>query len=257
MSTYVGYIYCITNKLNGKQYIGQTNTSVNKRYTEHLRCAGSGMDTTSLLYRAMRKYGTDNFYVDSLECVTSETKTGLKELLNDREIFYVASNGTYMPNGYNMTVGGYAFAAHVTTGVFEVDHTGLVVSHYASLRDAQFASGVDERNIGHACRSKSHFSGNRFWYLDKEFDFVVGQTIGVQSRGKNNWHGRRMRPRKPVDRFTKDGVFIDTFDSASIAAQKLHICQAHISKCCLGSRKTAGGYRWSFTNLNDIKEEVQ
>ena len=247
MAVYIGYIYCITNNVTGKQYVGQTNTTVERRYREHIRCANSGEDTTSLLYRSMRKHGVDNFTIETLETVTANNRDQLKTLLNDREIFHVAQKNSYKPNGYNMTEGGYAFADHVTTGVYEVNEAGLVVAHYASMREAQLATGTDERTIGHACRSQSHFGGNRFWYLDT-CDLDVGQTIGAQSRGKHNWPGHQTRPTKPVRRFTKSGVYIDTFESASIAARELHICQAHISKCCLGSRKTAGGYRWSFAN---------
>lgn len=245
MLVYTGYIYCITNSINSKQYVGQTNTTIERRYAEHIRCAKSLDDTTSLLYRAMRKYGTDKFTIEKLEVVSAHSREELKTILNEREIAFIADKNTYKPNGYNMTTGGFAFADHVTTGVFEVDHTGLVVNHCPSLREAQIATGIDEGNIWHSCRSKSHYGGSRFWYLD-ENDFTVGQNIGEQFRGKTNWHGRKTRPIKPVDRFTKDGQFVDTFDSASAAARDLHICQAHISKCCLGVRKTAGGYRWSF-----------
>ena len=246
---YVGYIYCITNKVTEKRYVGQTSTTVQQRYKEHTRCALSGANTTSILYKSMRKHGLNSFYVETLEKLTADSKEHLKSLLNEREMFHIADKDTYKPNGYNMTEGGYAFADHVTVGVFDVDQSGVVVAHYTSMREAQQATGVDEDSVCHACRSNSHFGGGHFWYLD-DCGFNVGQNIGPQSRGKNNWPGHKTRPGIPVNRHTKDGVYIDTFCSATIAAKELNISHAHISKCCHGIRKTAGGYRWSFANQN-------
>ena len=241
-----GYIYCITNEITGKQYIGQTNTSVTTRYNEHLRCALSGTGNY-LLYLSMRKYGIDNFHVETIEVLHADSAENLKSILNEREIFHIADKSTYKPNGYNMTLGGQSFADHHVVGVYEVDALGFVLAHHQSMRDAQRDTGTNEASIWHACNSKSHFSNGRFWYLDSN-NFEIGQNIGVQSRGKNNWFGHRTKPQIPVSRFTKDGAYIDTFESASDAAKQLNISQAHISKCCNGLRNTTGGYRWSFAN---------
>lgn len=243
---YIGYIYCITNHLNGKQYVGQTNVSVDSRYNEHIRCAIK-TESHLLLYRSIRKYGVDNFSVDTIDTVSAESASELKALLNELEIRYIAELNTYMPNGYNMTKGGYAFSNHVTTGVYAVNEDGIVLAHYSSMRNAQHETGVEEDAIGHACKSKSHYAKGLFWYFDT-CDFSIGANIGKQRRGKTNWLGHKSYSGKSVNRYSRDFKFIDTFVSAAEAARQLNICQAHISRCCLGDRKTAGGYRWSFAN---------
>ena len=49
---------------------------------------------------------------------------------------------------------------------------------------------------------------------------------------------------KPVYQFTKNGEFIKEWRSGKYAQEQLNIC--HISACCLGKRKTAGGYVWRY-----------
>lgn len=34
------------------------------------------------------------------------------------------------------------------------------------------------------------------------------------------------------------------FESATIAAKEMNLCQSHISAVCRGERKTHGGYHW-------------
>jgi group I intron endonuclease len=58
------YIYKITNLVNDKVYVGLTTRTIHQRYNDHLR-AYKKEDT--LLYRAMRKYGIENFEVTELE----------------------------------------------------------------------------------------------------------------------------------------------------------------------------------------------
>lgn len=82
-------IYLITNTINCKRYIGKTTQSLEKRWYQHCKNAEYGQDT--YLYRAIRKYGKNNFTIENL-C----------EGLGDEEILMIE---TYSPE-YNMTLGG-------------------------------------------------------------------------------------------------------------------------------------------------------
>lgn len=83
-------IYRITNVVNSKFYIGKTSKTVQERFQRH--CYNHQKQNT-YLYKAMRKYGVENFICEVLE----ETDNP-----NDREIYWIQ---TLQPH-YNMTLGG-------------------------------------------------------------------------------------------------------------------------------------------------------
>lgn len=92
-------IYCIINIISRSIYIGQTSSSVERRFYEHNLNAFSYNKKTKL-YDAMRKYDAENFEVIELEC--SETKTQINAL----EIEYINVCKHIGINLYNMTNGG-------------------------------------------------------------------------------------------------------------------------------------------------------
>lgn len=89
------FIYKITNRLNGKIYIGQT-TNPTRRFQEH-RGKGYGQDNEKILYKAFNKYGINNFSFEIIEEV---------ENYNEREKYWIEFYDCITPKGYNMTEGG-------------------------------------------------------------------------------------------------------------------------------------------------------
>lgn len=88
-----GIIYKITNKVNGKSYIGQTRYTIEFRWRQHQH-----KKDNTYFHNAIHKYGIENFSIEVLEeCDTKD--------LNSREIFYIAKYDTFN-NGYNLTIGG-------------------------------------------------------------------------------------------------------------------------------------------------------
>ena len=99
MSHSITCIYLIKNKINNKIYIGQA-VNYDRRIKEHQRryTDETAKSQKSYLYRAMRKYGIENFDFSVLqECSIGE--------LDNLEQFYIAKYDS-LNNGYNMTIGG-------------------------------------------------------------------------------------------------------------------------------------------------------
>lgn len=93
----IGYIYVIKNKCNNKVYIGQTRTSIEQRWKEHLR---DSKRCKYMLYNAMRKYGVENFYIEQLDVCNIE-------LLDEMEMSYIKIfKSTDDRYGYNISIGG-------------------------------------------------------------------------------------------------------------------------------------------------------
>ena len=89
-------IYKVTNKINGKVYIGKITKGLDERKKAHIE---QSKNKRSYFYNAIRRYGIDSFFWEVLiECNNQKS-------LNEHEKFFIA---VYRANGnvYNLTDGG-------------------------------------------------------------------------------------------------------------------------------------------------------
>lgn len=94
----MGSIYSITNKTNGKRYIGLTN-NVEDRFRRHKYRLKNNKHGNDYLQNAWNKYGKENFEFEILEENIERNKLGSKEQIYIRK--YDSFN-----KGYNLTTGG-------------------------------------------------------------------------------------------------------------------------------------------------------
>ena len=92
----MAYIYQIYNDINDKVYIGKTNFNINKRFEQHCRDAFKRETEKRPLYAAMKKYGTEHFFIRLIE----ETDNP-----EEREKFWIEQKRSFQ-YGYNATKGG-------------------------------------------------------------------------------------------------------------------------------------------------------
>lgn len=92
-------IYCITNKLDNKRYIGQS-INIKKRLYEHKHSCEN-----IPLRNAIRKYGWSNFDIEIIKTISDSKLAHV--LLDSYESFYIKKYNTNdRQYGYNRTSGG-------------------------------------------------------------------------------------------------------------------------------------------------------
>lgn len=124
----MAFIYCITNSINNKKYIGKTVKTIEERFKQHCSEYTKKRCNKRPLYTAMEKYGIQNFSISCLETVTNVNE------LSDREIYWIKKLNTYGHNGYNATKGG--------DGSIIYDYDNIINLYNQDLNTREIASIV-------------------------------------------------------------------------------------------------------------------
>lgn len=104
--------YIITNKINGKVYIGKTNDII-KRYRNHINSSFNkkAIGYDFYLHRAIRKYNRNNFIIETIEYYSSEVEAFGGEIFWIAEIIkFLGKNNVYNTTGGGEGSSGYKFS---------------------------------------------------------------------------------------------------------------------------------------------------
>lgn len=103
-------VYCATNIINNKKYVGFTTKTLEQRKNKHYSVAFNKIEeNTNYFKQSIKKYGKDNFNQEIIQ----EYDTYEEAL--EGEIFQIKELNTLAPNGYNLTTGGFGGATHPDT----------------------------------------------------------------------------------------------------------------------------------------------
>ena len=102
MNDCYGVIYCITNTIKNKCYIGQHINSAKYSLEDRMSSHKSPSSGCSYLRNSIQHHGWENFTHSIIHCCTD----GGQERLDELERYFIKENNTLCPSGYNLTEGG-------------------------------------------------------------------------------------------------------------------------------------------------------
>jgi len=129
-------IYKIKNNINGKIYIGQTKGKLTNRITIHIR------DNKFPIAKALNKYGIESFTISVIDHADT------KEVLNEKEIYWIKTLDCKTPKGYNVTSGGFGTVGRVWTEDQKVAQAKRMLGDSNPMSNPKTARKVAESNIG-------------------------------------------------------------------------------------------------------------
>jgi group I intron endonuclease len=251
-------IYKITNLINGKTYIGQTDR-LNYREREHFYRLENNTHHNEHLQRAFLKYGKNNFKFEIIE----ET-----EDLDNREIFWINEHGGINSDlNYNLK-----------------DPLNKKWSEYVKIKHGKQMLGEDNPNFGRkwtqeqkdtASKKKLGISleellgeekaklakeNMRKGQLGRNHSDEVKDKIRKANEGENNpaygkgerqvgeknpmW-GKKSKNRKKVLQFSKEGEFIKEYECLhNVVDDGFNF--GNVGSVCNRKAKSAGGFIWKF-----------
>ena len=262
----MGYVYKITNNVNGKIYIGQTRVTEPQRWQQHIWHAYNDSDNDSLLLcRAIKKYGKENF-----------TRTILEEcdnqFLNEREKYWINYfDSTNHDIGYNVAEGGkghskysneeivkaYTDFGSITKAseaigmsreqmsirlqamgiqttreipVCQYDLQGNFIKEYSTMADAAKETNTPIYHI----REQGVY--NKFLWLYKNNTQTPEERLNQLSNLVHNL--------LDIQQYNEFGELVAEFSNAAEASRKTGINISSIKAASNGKQVSAGGFLW-------------
>lgn len=147
------HLYCITNLVNNKKYIGQTTReNPMDRWAEHEKeVKSTSKRSNTILYNAMRKHGVSNFTFEPIACcldVDSLNKT--EELLIKQHKSHISEGG------YNIRWGG----------------KNKIISEYTRKK-------ISKSNTGKRTGKNNHFYGRK--HSEETKQLIRNKNSGVNA----------------------------------------------------------------------------
>lgn len=248
MNNYTVYMHIAP---NNKKYIGITKQNVKRRW----RGQGQGYKKNVLFYRAIKKYGWDNFEHKILfEHLTKESAEQKEiELINK----YKSNNPKY---GYNIENGGKTIGtvSESTKEKLRQANLGKKISEETRKKYCEAQQKIRKREKEQGIKRKTP-SGKDNWFYGKHHTEETKQKIREKNSGINSaWWGRKhtkeekekiaLAHKKIVEQLNSNQEVINTYPSVLDASISLNCNSNSIYKAIYRKAKSHN-YYWRYKEV--------
>jgi len=185
-------VYCITNTVNGKIYIGSTGNSFYNRFHQHLSDYKKNKHNGVILKRAFDAYGISNF-IFSIICVcTEKDRLVMEQFYIDKGVDYNCAMiaGSLLGIKHQKTsktrtvIGGQH---HSAKEVYQFNLNGIFIEKHNSIIEALIKINKTKNGSSHitqSCRGKTYSAFGYRWSFTNyliERKKRVGNKISIRN----------------------------------------------------------------------------
>lgn len=226
-------VYCFTNKINGKKYVGLTS-NVKQRHRQHK----STRNRCPVFSNAIKKYGFENF---DFEVLVEDLS---REEASRFEIKFIKEFNTLVPNGYNRTEGGDSSVKHTKETIEKIIEKNRIwrLTNNHPMKGKRHSEETKKLLSELAFKRTNRPSGSNHWNYGKKASESTRQKMSVSNALGNNGFAKKI-----IDLNT------NTIYSCIEEAKEVYkISHSFISMVCSGKRKSS---KYNFKYLKDYDQE--
>ena len=238
---------------SGKSYIGQSVDLQKRKYA--FLCFGDRYGGQKI-NRARKKYNNKIYWKYKVLEYCDIDK------LDERERYYIKLYDT-INNGYNCDSGGNK--NKIVSDESKHKLSEALKGKYCGENSPLYGKHLTEE---HKSKLSEALKGENSPWYGKHLTEEQKRKMSEAKKGENNpmWGKHLTEEHKSklseahdnvkiaVSQYTKEGVFIASYESIHEAQRLTNIDRATISRCCRGIQKTAGGFKWTYKNPPLLKE---
>lgn len=223
-------IYKITNKINGKFYIGQS-VDIERRFMEHKTPHG----TITSIKLAMRKYGKENFLFEVIEECSDED-------LNEREMYWIA---TLKPQ-YNRCSGGTGSKNHHVSKETREELSLKSRVYWDRLPDEKkqaILNNLTGPPVGHSVSEETREKLRAANLGKKQSRNTVEKRKKTVAEMKKNGYVQTNSGHKKKVICKETGV---VYESVKAVAESICCTASHVTHCLKDGSKTCKGFHFEY-----------
>lgn len=250
------FIYSLSCPISGDvRYIGKSNNP-KERFSKHMQMIDNNKH---------KNFWISSLLSEGLKPILTTVEEVLISEWKDKEKLYIGKFRELGCELFNTSIGGEGLDYGNQTSFKPGNGNKKIVclltdGSYHKTFDStkESAKYIGKHNISSALKGVTKKAGGYIWIYEDRYkkmskkeliEFVENANYnkskdnlneGSFKKGHNTWN------KKEVHQYTKDNVFIKTWDNSTLASIYLNVNSSGITRCAAGQRKTAFGYKWSY-----------
>lgn len=241
-------------------YVG-SSVNVGSRLSNHIWAMQSGKHRNRIIQNCYNKYSISGFSFKILEFCDKDKRIEREKYYIDllhpdlnvaNPVTLVRDKPEYIER--QRAIRKEYYKTHESASkipVYQYAKTGEYITSFSSITEAANFYNVNNTAISFAARKPGAVSVGFQWRKEKYAS--IPSCIKVKVKKEKPKRTPKPGNKKRIYRYSLDGIYIDSFESASLANRTLNIHGCQAAAIGKGPYRSAGGFLWSYEKVDKMK----